>query len=184
MQEWIISSLFCIRWTELQVWIHQICSCPFLHCTVLPACLGCMYAAGCTVWIYSYHHTKHSEWRGARKGDLWTRCKLNLTAKRVGDQARGGWLRVYSAHSVSVTVGTIRPQRFWEGSLMWKRDRQPQEDREKKWKEKNSQKHTDKWEGAKKNIFLSAGWESELMHRHRLALANKLVKVRDSEDQK
>lgn len=37
---------------------------------------------------------------------------------------------------------------------------------------------------AKKNIFLSAGWESELMHRHRLALANKLVKVRDSEDQK
>lgn len=57
---------------------------------------------------------------------------------------------------------------------MWKRDRQPQEDREKKWKEKNSQKHTDKWEGAKnKTFFLSAGWESELMHRTQVSFSKQ-----------
>lgn len=50
--------------------------------------------------------------------------------------------------------------------------------------EKQSKAHGQVRRSQKNTFFLSAGWESELMHRHRLALANKLVKVRDSEDQK
>lgn len=63
----------------------------------------------------------------------------------------------YSTCSVSVTVGTIHPQRFWEGSFEGQDESDTdsqKEDREKVKEEKKNQKtnkqskHMDMWEGA------------------------------------
>lgn len=60
----------------------------------------------------------------------------------------------YSTCSVSVTVGTIHPQRFWEGSFEGQDESDTdsqKEDREKGeggQKTKKQSKHMDMWEGA------------------------------------
>lgn len=63
----------------------------------------------------------------------------------------------YSTCSVSVTVGTIHPQRFWEGSFegqdesdtdSQKEDREKVKEEKKPQKTNKQSKHMDMWEGA------------------------------------
>lgn len=157
----------------------------------LPSYLRHMYAAAFTVWVYSYSYT----WPMACGRCQWlvnTVGAKNLDANMVGDQAKGcegGWcmlLLLQHTHNVSVTVGTIHPQRFWEGSCAGRETEREadsrKEDRER-WKEKNGQST---WTSETKlksqsDIFRLQLWESEFMHRHMLEPVSKQVHVRERE---
>lgn len=92
-----------------------------------------------------------------------------MSVGRGREQAKG--MDDYSAHDVSVTVGTIHLPHFWEGSLDNRGGRErkrPTEDGEK-WKEKNSQKayrEVKRRKRAKRRIILQTdGWVMQVRVR-------------------